>query len=76
LGEDVQKQTDSDFVGENTVKPQDTYFAGSSYQQQVKSSTDTPFIQESTNLASDNEFIGDDVQKQTDGFFTGRGYGK
>ena len=76
MGEDVHKQTDGAFAGENSVQPENTYFAGNSYQQQVRSSTNAPFAQESTNMAKDGVFIGDDVRKKTNGLFAGDNYGK
>lgn len=54
--DDLQEKTDSAFVGENTVKDQDTQFAGDSYQQQVGNTTDTPF-------AGDGTFVGKDYGK-------------
>jgi len=51
--ENVQKDTDGTFVDDGNTNAQNSYFAGESYQQQVSSSTDTPF-------AGDHTFVGND----------------
>lgn len=75
-GEDVKKHTDKGFVGDSSLQAPNTYFAGSSYQQQVKNSTVVPFAEEKSETVKDGVFIGEDVQKKTDGSFAGSNYGK
>lgn len=52
MGENLQNQTDTQFVGANSTQAQNTDFAGDSYQQQVGNSTIQPF-------AGDNSFSGE-----------------
>jgi len=55
-GENVQKQTDKEFVGAGTINAENTYFAGQSYQEQVGNSTVEPF-------AGDGTFVGNNYGK-------------
>ncbi len=76
VGEDVQKQTDSGFVGANTIKAQDTYFAGVVMNSRSGMQRSLLLPQDNSKTAKDGVFIGQDVQKKTDGSFAGDNYGK
>lgn len=76
VGQDTQNQTDSEFVGANTIQAENTYFAGDTYQHEVGNSTVVPFAEDNSQTAKDGVFLGEDVQKKTDGSFAGEDYGK
>ena len=76
VGGDIKQKTDSDFVGENTVLEGNNYFAGDSFDQAVKQSTDAPFAQDHSKMPKDGVFIGQDIQNKTDGTFAVDSYGK
>ena len=72
FADDVKKYTDNEFVGDNTIKTDyRSYFAGSSYQQQVGKSTVTAFAEDHSPTSKDGIFIGEDVKKKTDDSFVG-----